>query len=332
MFFRRLKSIGGGAAVPVVQKMIGLTFGLVIVWFVFASNSPLNKGAKKPADQAATQQGSAAAPSGDAPAAPPRPARKGPAPAVASTSPAITDTLVALGLADHVVGRSPYCRSVDESLPVIGDLRSFDAERLALAAPEVLFVQPPLAGVDPALARFCEERSIKLVARRLESLADVDALIGDIAAAFGVEVNVGGNPLERALGSARASLALGAVPPTDARRVLLVVSAEPFLAVGTGTYLDELLAGADLANALDRPGYIGLSAEMLVSMAPAIIIGVSETPEGARRIEELLRRVPWQENMTPKIATDAVPELLSPSLAAVARRSELVRLAEAAKW
>ncbi|MFN5497196.1 MAG: hypothetical protein ACK5C3_11560, partial [bacterium] len=95
---------------------------------------------------------------------------------------------------------------------------------------------------------------------------------------------------------------------------------------------DELLAGADLANALDRPGYIGLSAEMLVSMAPAIIIGVSETPEGARRIEELLRRVPWQENMTPKIATDAVPELLSPSLAAVARRSELVRLAEAAKW
>jgi hypothetical protein len=36
--------------------------------------------------------------------------------------------------------------------------------------------------------------------------------------------------------------------------------------------------------------------------------------------------------MTPKIAVDAVPELLSPSLAAVAHRSDLVRLAEAAKW
>jgi ABC-type hemin transport system substrate-binding protein len=332
MFFRKFKSTMVGAPAPAVQKMIGLTFGLVIVWFVFASNSPLNKGAKKPPDSAAAERGSSATPSGAAPTAPSIPARKGPSPAVASTSPAITDSLVALGLVDHIVARSPYCRSVEESLPVVGDLRGFDAERLALAAPEVLFVQPPLAGVDPALARFCEERSIKLVARRLETLADVDALIGDIAAAFGVEPSVGGNALERALGSARASLALGAVPHDGARAVLLVVSAEPLLAVGKGTYLDELLAGADLANALDRSGYISLSAEMLVSMSPATIIGISETAEGARRIEEMLRRVPWKENMTPKIATDAVPELLSPSLAAVARRSELVRLAEAAKW
>jgi ABC-type hemin transport system substrate-binding protein len=186
--------------------------------------------------------------------------------------------------------------------------------------------------VDPALARFCEERSIRLVPRRLESLADIDALLGDIAAAFGVEPNVGGNELERALGSARASLALGAVPAEGARKVLLVVSAEPFLAVGKGTYLDELLAGADLANALERGGYIELSADSLLSMSPETIIGISETDEGARRIEEILRRVPWKENMTPRIAVAAVPELLSPSLAAVARRSELVRLAEAAKW
>lgn len=64
MFFRKFKSTMVGAPAPAVQKMIGLTFGLVIVWFVFASNSPLNKGAKKPPDSAATERGSSATPLG----------------------------------------------------------------------------------------------------------------------------------------------------------------------------------------------------------------------------------------------------------------------------
>ena len=340
MFFRKFKSTMGGTPAPVVQKLIGLSLTLVLVWFVFAEESPLNRGsgstvsgptASKPdASQGSNQdsgQGSPQTPS----ERPARRASKAPSPAVASTSPAITASLVALGLSDHIVGRSPYCRSAVESVPVVGDLRSFDAERLDLAAPEVLFVQPPLAGVDPGLRAFCDEKSIKIVARRLESLADVDALIGDIAAVFGVEPNIGGNPLARALGSARASLALGAEPGEGARKVLLIVSAEPMLAVGKRTYLDELLAGADLANALGRDGYIELSAESLLAMAPETIIGVSETPEGARRIEDAIRRMPWKEGATPKIATDAVPELLSPSLAAIAHRSDLVRLAGAAK-
>lgn len=327
MFFRRFKAAAGGPSASTVQKLIGVTLGLAVMWFVFAEDSPLNRGAKP----APAKPDAAQAPAGASAEKPARRPANVPSPALASTSPAITDSLVVLGLADHIVGRSPYCRSVGEALPVVGDLRSFDAERLDLAAPEVLFVQPPLAGVDPGLRAFCDEKSIKIVARRLESLADIDALIGDIAAVFGVEPNVGGNDLERALGGARASLALGAEPSEGARRVLLVVSAEPMLAVGKRTYLDELLAGADLANALARDGYIELSAEALLAMAPETVIGVSETPEGARRIEEAIRRLPWKEGTAPKVAADAVPELLSPSLAAVAHRGELVRLAGAAK-
>lgn len=334
MFFRRFRSTLGGPSAPTAQKLVGLTIGLVVVWFVFADESPLNKNAKPaPVKSGAAERSTATQqPAPDAAAAnPARRAAKAPSPAVASTSPAITDSLVVLGLSDHIVGRSPFCRSVGEAIPVVGDLRSFDAERLDLAAPEVLFVQPPLAGVDPGLRAFCDDKSIKIVARRLESLADVDALIGDIAAVFGVEPNVGGNELERALGAARASLALGAEPSEGAREVLLVVSAEPLLAAGKRTYLDELLAGADLSNSLARDGYIELSAEALMAMAPGTVIGVSETPEGARRIEEAIRRMPWKDGGAPKIATDAVPELLSPSLAAVAHRAELVRLAGAAK-
>ena len=367
MFFGRMKSRsdeGPALPVPLLQRFIGLSVGLVMVWFVFAPNSPLNKQgttpdavpettpATSPATAPATTPDDVATPDAQSQSLPgradsptaiadetqrepstrkPQVVVAAPSPRIASMSPAITDSLAALGLAAHVVGRSPYCRSVDASLPVVGDLRDFDTERLALSAPDVLFVQPPLAGVDPSLRDYCEKHSITLVARRLESLSDVSTLVDDIAAAFGVTPNIGGTALERALGDAKASIAPGARPSEGARRVLLVVSADPFLAVGRETYLDELLGGADLGNMVERTGYVELSAEMVLALAPSTVIGLAETATGARRIEEHLRRIPWRSDARPKIAVDAIPGLLSPSLVAVAKRPELVRLAEAAQ-
>ena len=355
--------------VPALQQVIALTFSLGMIWLLFAPNSPFatkppakedaksGETATETATDAATDAATEAATAAATEAATRNDAAQDsggggqatssaatnpiatnsvaaastvPTPRIASMSPAITDSLIALGLEAHLVGRSPFCRSAPDTVPVVGDLRDFDAERLALSGAEVLFVQPPLAGVDPALREFCESRSIRLVVRRLESLADVDQLVGDVAAVFGVEPNVGGSLLERALGSARASIMPGVDAPADARRVLLLVSADPFLAVGSGTYLDELLAGASLANRLERSGYVELSAETIIALAPTTILGVTETAAGATRMRELLARVPWGEKGPPAISVDAVPELLSPSLVAVAKRSELVRLAEAA--
>jgi ABC-type hemin transport system substrate-binding protein len=365
MFFGRMMKRSGSdepaPKVPALQRIIALTFSLGLIWLLFAPNSPFAtkppakedaksaESAAEPATERTTESttepttgndagqdsgggGQAASSAGATPTArgPAAAAFTAPTPRIASMSPAITDSLIALGLEAHLVGRSPFCRSAPDTVPVVGDLRDFDAERLALSGAEVLFVQPPLAGVDPALREFCESRSIRLVVRRLESLADVDQLVDDVAAVFGVEPNVGGSLLERALGSARASIMPGVDAPADARRVLLLVSADPFLAVGSGTYLDELLAGASLANRLERPGYVELSAESILALAPTTILGVTETAAGAARMRELLARVPWGEKGPPAISVAAVPELLSPSLVAVAKRDELVRLAEAA--
>jgi len=360
MFFgRMMKRTGSGEPapkVPALQRLVALSFSLALIWLLFAPNSPFatkppakedaksaetatepgagNDAAQGSGGGAEAKEGAQATPSATttpiAPSSAAAAAPTAPTPRIASMSPAITDSLIALGLEAHLVGRSPFCRSAPDTVPVVGDLRDFDAERLALSGAEVLFVQPPLAGVDPALREFCESRSIRLVVRRLESLADVDQLVGDVAAVFGVEPNVGGSVLERALGSARASIMPGVAAPADARRVLLLVSADPFLAVGRGTYLDELLAGASLANQLERAGYVELSAEAILALAPATILGVTETEAGAARMRELLARVPWGEKGPPALAVDAVPELLSPSLVAVAKRDELVRLAEAA--
>ena len=123
-----------------IQQMLALLASLALIWFVFRNGT------------------------GDA-----TPVADGaPSPRVASTSPAITDSLVELGLAAHVVGRSGFCTSVPKTVPVIGDLRDFDAERLAIARPDVLFVQPPIAGTAPELRDFCTQKSIRLIERRLD--------------------------------------------------------------------------------------------------------------------------------------------------------------------
>ncbi|MBI1303312.1 MAG: ABC transporter substrate-binding protein [Phycisphaera sp.] len=338
MFFGRMKRSGSdepAPKVPLLQRAIALSCSLALIWLLFAPNSPFaTKPPAKRADSAVVDAapGAAGGAAGSEAGAQPRVAApKSPSPRIASTSPAITDSLVALGLEAHVVGRSPFCKSVSESVPVVGDLRDFDAERLALSGAEVLFVQPPLAGVDPALRAYCESKSIRLVARRLESLADVERLVDDIAAVFGVEPNVGGSVLERSLGGARASIKSGVAAPEGARQVLLLVSADPFLAAGRGTYLDELLAGATMANQMERTGYIELSAEAIAALGPTTVLGVTESAAGAARMRELLERVPWGEKGAPAISVSALPELLSPSLVAVAKRDELVRLAEAAR-
>ena len=273
-----------------IQQMLALLASLALIWFVFRDGGD----ASKPAPDGV------------------------PSPRVASTSPAITDSLVELGLAAHVVGRSGYCTSVPTAVPVVGDLRDFDAERLALARPDVLFVQPPIAGTAPELRDFCTQKSIRLVERRLDTLADIALLADDIEAVFGATVTPRLAELRGFLGEKPAIA-------SDAPRVLVVVSADPFLAVGRGNYLDELVAHAGWRNAVDASGWVELSVEAILALRPDRIVAVGEHEAGAHEIESLLAILPWK-GAQPETRVTAAPILLSPSLAAVTRREALTRL------
>ena len=297
-----------------LQRMIGLLFAAVMLWVLFRLGG-----------------------SGDGPALL---LPNAPAPRVASTSPAITESLLELGLAAHVVGRSGYCRGLPAEVPVIGDLRSFDAERLALAKPDVLFVQPPLAGTDPALREFCERKSIELVEQRIDSLAEISQLAARIERVFagaaedaGPAEDAGGGAGTRLSVDARRKLAEArnfldaapAAPVADAPRVLVVVSVDPVLAVGRGNYIHELIARAGFANAVEDDGWIELSAEAVVALAPARIVAIGETPVGALEVQGFLEVLPWN-GAPPPITAGALPELLMPSLRMVARRDGFARL------
>ncbi len=320
-------------SVSYLQRMIAFAVVVGLLWLLWGPGSPLSRTNPESSTNPATSASSMSVPqSSDAAGA--RDDVVALTPRVASLSPAITDSLVQLGLGAHIVGRSAYCRAVDSSVPVVGDLRDFDAERLALLKPDFLFVQPPLAGVDPALRALCETNHITLLARRLDSLHDLRLLVDDIALAFAVNDEASAPSNSPAASNARAAITSareGLIEPlalaADAPRVLLVVSTDPFLIVGTNTYLDEFMRGAGIANALQRSGYVELGAEAIVALAPPTVIAIASSEDGAARMREVLRALPWSPSNTPRVSAAAVPELLTPSLAAVAHREELARLA-----
>jgi ABC-type hemin transport system substrate-binding protein len=311
--------------VSYLQRMLALGFVTALLWLLFAPNSPIvASDARSRAELEALRSSEAI-----------------PRPRLAATSPAMTDTLVELGLAAHIVGRSPYCRSVPKAIPVVGDLRDFDAERLRIARPEFLFVQPPLAGVDPALAEFCQDSGIELVVQRIDSFEEMRAFVRSVTEAVtGVQGDSVEGKLDRDALAARFSAAerdlsalvssSGAEARETMPKVLLLVSSEPFLAVGRANYLDEMLASVALGNALDREGWVELSAESILALAPSVVVGVCETKDGASRLADAVRALPWNAGggtrTTPKVAARALPELLSPSLVAARRRGALREL------
>jgi ABC-type hemin transport system substrate-binding protein len=192
-----------------------------------------------------------------------------------SLSPAISRTLVDLGLAGELVGRSAYCESVDGAIPVVGDLFDVDFERLVRLRPTDLLVQPPGDGVEEALTTLAEEQGFEIHTWRINTVADVRAMVGDLGGRFaGASEGV-------AAAADRLDARLAAIddPEEGAVRTLLVQSLDPLLVAGTSTYLDELLRSAGGVNAVSRTGWAELSLEDAARLNPSVIVVLRGTPE-----------------------------------------------------
>ncbi len=199
---------------------------------------------------------------------------------IVSLSPAISRTLVDFGLDDQVIGRSAWCKSLDPAIPVAGDLYDIDYERLIRLAPTHVLVQPPLAGLDPALERLAAERSWVIGQWRFNTLDDIERMVRELPA---VLYPSGGTAREAA--ATRAAEILNqmatAMTPGTGRvwsgRTLLVADTEPMVLVfGQGTYLDEILTTLGAANATGSRKWAELSLEDVLRLDPEAIILVRD--------------------------------------------------------
>jgi len=190
---------------------------------------------------------------------------------IVSLTPSVTETLFALGAGDEVVGVSQYCDyppSVRQ-LPRVGSFITPNIEAIAALRPTLV------VGLTTASAL----REIR--ALRAMGIATLMVDDGSVAAIEQSIIQIG----DRIGRGARARELVRALrEQVDAvqqrlrdqprRSVLMVVGHQPMVAVGRGTFLDELLNLADAANiaAVSDQAWPRLSVEYIIASRPEVIL------------------------------------------------------------
>jgi iron complex transport system substrate-binding protein len=190
---------------------------------------------------------------------------------VVSLAPAITETLFALGAGPQVVGVSQYCDYPPEvlKLPKIGTFLTPNIEAIAGLRPTIVIGLQTSSDLREIHA--LREMGFSVLMVDDNSIAGIEAGIRIIGDAIG-HASDGRALLERIhLQVAAIEARLRSVPDC---RVLMVVGHQPMVAVGGGTYLDELLKMARATNiaADSAQTWPRLSLEYIIAMRPQVIL------------------------------------------------------------
>ena len=191
---------------------------------------------------------------------------------IVSLAPSITETLFALGAGPEVVGVSRYCDYPKAvlSLPKVGDFLTPNIE--AIAATRPTFVIGLISSSDQRQFRALRAMGYRtLLVTGDDSLTEIEDQIRQIGDAIGRH-----DEAQRLVGAIRMRIESieERLRGVTARRVLMVVGHQPMVAVGQGTYLDDLLTLAHASNIADASGqtWPRLSIEYIIATRPEVII------------------------------------------------------------
>jgi iron complex transport system substrate-binding protein len=193
---------------------------------------------------------------------------------IISLAPSVTETIFALGLGNRLVGVSVYCDYPPEAEHIdrVGTFLAPNVEAIVAKRPDVVIAVPSPGNqgsvqvlrrlglkvvlVDPNTVAAIKE-SLVTIGRELHHEAAARVLVARIDAQIaGVQARLDEAP---------------------ARQVLMVVGHTPLIAVGTGTFQDELIRMAHGSNLAASAGgsWPRLSIEFAIASAPEVIIDTS---------------------------------------------------------
>jgi iron complex transport system substrate-binding protein len=189
---------------------------------------------------------------------------------IVSLAPSVTETLFALGVGDRLVGVTTFCDYPPQAqrVPKIGSFVSPSVEAVLAKQPDLVV---GVRETDQGKIKRMKRMGLRVLVISVTRLKDTFESIHSLAQIVGRE-KAGKELLSRLQGQIdriRARIA-GA----QRRRVLMLVGLRPLVAVGKGTYIDELLtlAGGDnIADAAPQP-WPHLPLEYVVAKAPHVII------------------------------------------------------------
>lgn len=190
---------------------------------------------------------------------------------IVSLAPSVTETLFALGAGPDVVGVSQYCDYPAQvrDLPRVGSFLTPNLEAIIALRPTLVvglelssdvrqiralksMGYPVLMVSDDTLQQI--ETSIETVGARIDRQPQAHRLVAKIQAQI-----------------AAVRRRLANVKP---QRVLMLVGHQPIVAVGAGTYLDELMLIARANNIAAAAGeqWPQLSMEYIIAMRPEVVL------------------------------------------------------------
>jgi iron complex transport system substrate-binding protein len=190
---------------------------------------------------------------------------------IVSLAPAITETLFALGAGAEVAGVSQYCDYPPEvtKLPKVGTFLTPNIEAIAGRRPTIVI----------GLRTSSDLREIRaLQAMGYRTLMVDDNSIAGIEASILTVGDAIGRAREARVLLDRTHMKIEAIEErlrgVPERPVLMVVGHQPMVAVGTGTYLDELLTLARATNiaAGAAQAWPRLSIEYIIATRPEVIL------------------------------------------------------------
>ncbi len=204
-----------------------------------------------------------------------------------SLSPAITQMIIDLECGEQIVGVGAFDPVAPEGMVVVGDLYRIDYEKLLSLKPTDIFIQPSGGGVPARLKELAARNGWRIHAYRIDTLADVFGALTNTNAELQPTGDVGTALNKRREAEALMAsiegklLKISRLTSGRARPdVLVLVGTDPLVAVGPGTFLNDLLAAVNGHNVMSDAlvPYPGLNREDVLAHQPDVIIVLSGAP------------------------------------------------------
>ncbi len=251
-------------------------------------------------------------------------------PRIVSISPAMSIILADLGLADRIVGRHGFDRTLDSALPIVGDQTGIDYEAISRVEPTHIIIERGADGLPAMLGSLAAERGWTIIARPMLALGDIPAATNDLAETFADQPDVAARHADLLARFDRAWAGDGALAQRLGR-TLVVYWTSPIGVAGPGSFHHDLLVRLGVTALPESGGpYQTLDAEDLRRLTPDSILLLAPDLTDAD-IDAVRER--WKEWEIPAAVRGRVTAIrrwtfLTPSTSMIELAEELRRLAE----
>ena len=202
---------------------------------------------------------------------------------IVSLAPSMTESVFALGLGDRLVGVSVYCDypPAVKKIDRVGTFLTPNIEAILSKHPDLVLAVPSPGNHGPV--EELRRLGLKVVVVDPNTVDEIKQAQITIGEALGTEDAA--RQLVRAI-DAKIEAVRGKLDGVTDRKVLMVVGETPLIAVGRGTFIDELIRLAHGINLGAQAGgsWPRLSLEFPIAAGPEVIIDTTmgnEEPTGA---------------------------------------------------